>query len=245
MAESISEGTLKQFSKSVGDYVERDEEIATIETDKIDVSVNAPEAGTIKEFLANEEDTVTVGQELVRMETGGSPGESKATSATSEPKDAASSDQSTSSQPSGNTEKSDSGSSKSASNEASTEKEAPKKEEPPKASKSEPTLSPDSEPKQPAKKPDIPKPAAPKAKEPEPKVTEGGMGGRGEHRVRNASYFGSVFSCLLTSGTGQDEQNEASDCRTSQAVPKYGRVLDNVQQSRYVSTYGDAKTVQG
>jgi len=244
MAESISEGTLKQFSKSVGDYVERDEEIATIETDKIDVSVNAPEAGTIKEFLANEEDTVTVGQELVRMETGGSPGESKETSATSEPKDAASSDQSTSSQPSGSTEKSDPGSSKSASNEASTEKEAPKKEEPSKASKPEPTLSPDSEPKEPAKKPDAPKPSAPKVKEPESKVTEGGMGGRGEHRVRNA-YLLVFFNCLLTSGTGQDEQNEASYCRTSQAIPKYGRVLDYIQQSRYVSTYGDAETVQG
>lgn len=36
MAESISEGTLKQFSKQVGDYVELDEEIATIETDKVD-----------------------------------------------------------------------------------------------------------------------------------------------------------------------------------------------------------------
>jgi 2-oxoglutarate dehydrogenase E2 component (dihydrolipoamide succinyltransferase) len=35
MAESISEGTLKQFSKKVGDYVEQDEEIATIETDKV------------------------------------------------------------------------------------------------------------------------------------------------------------------------------------------------------------------
>lgn len=35
MAESISEGTLKQFSKSIGDYVEQDEEIATIETDKV------------------------------------------------------------------------------------------------------------------------------------------------------------------------------------------------------------------
>jgi 2-oxoglutarate dehydrogenase E2 component (dihydrolipoamide succinyltransferase) len=34
MAESISEGTLKQWSKQVGDYVEQDEEIATIETDK-------------------------------------------------------------------------------------------------------------------------------------------------------------------------------------------------------------------
>ncbi|KAK4066094.1 uncharacterized protein Triagg1_8162 [Trichoderma aggressivum f. europaeum] len=71
MAESISEGTLKQFSKSIGDYVEQDEEIATIETDKIDVAVNATEAGIIKEFFVSEEDTVTVGQDLVRLETGG------------------------------------------------------------------------------------------------------------------------------------------------------------------------------
>ncbi|CRG83263.1 2-oxoglutarate dehydrogenase E2 component (dihydrolipoamide succinyltransferase) [Talaromyces islandicus] len=70
MAESITEGTLKQFSKQVGDFVERDEEIATIETDKIDVSVNAPESGTIKELLVNEEDTVTVGQDLVKLEPG-------------------------------------------------------------------------------------------------------------------------------------------------------------------------------
>lgn len=35
MAESISEGTLKQWQKGVGDYVEADEEIATIETDKV------------------------------------------------------------------------------------------------------------------------------------------------------------------------------------------------------------------
>lgn len=35
MAESITEGTLKQFNKQVGDYVERDEEITTIETDKV------------------------------------------------------------------------------------------------------------------------------------------------------------------------------------------------------------------
>ncbi|EWZ01569.1 2-oxoglutarate dehydrogenase E2 component (dihydrolipoamide succinyltransferase) [Fusarium oxysporum NRRL 32931] len=73
MAESISEGTLKQFSKSIGDYVEQDEEIATIETDKIDVAVNATESGTIKEFLVAEEDTVTVGQDLVRIELGGAP----------------------------------------------------------------------------------------------------------------------------------------------------------------------------
>lgn len=40
MAESITEGTLKQFTKSIGDYVEQDEEIATIETDKVSLSLS-------------------------------------------------------------------------------------------------------------------------------------------------------------------------------------------------------------
>ncbi|RYO86682.1 hypothetical protein DL766_005832 [Monosporascus sp. MC13-8B] len=70
MAESITEGTLKQWNKQVGDYVEQDEEIATIETDKIDVAVNAPEAGVLKELLANEEDTVVVDQEIAKIEGG-------------------------------------------------------------------------------------------------------------------------------------------------------------------------------
>ncbi|TBU34360.1 dihydrolipoamide succinyltransferase [Dichomitus squalens] len=70
MAESISEGTLKSWLKQVGDTVQADEEVATIETDKIDVSVNAPAAGKITELLANEEDTVSVGQDLFRFEPG-------------------------------------------------------------------------------------------------------------------------------------------------------------------------------
>ncbi|KAG6908166.1 2-oxoglutarate dehydrogenase complex E2 component [Tephrocybe rancida] len=70
MAESITEGTLKSWSKQVGDSVSADEEIATIETDKIDVSVNAPESGKIVQLLAAEEDTVTVGQDLVIIEPG-------------------------------------------------------------------------------------------------------------------------------------------------------------------------------
>ncbi|KAF2717390.1 dihydrolipoyllysine-residue succinyltransferase [Polychaeton citri CBS 116435] len=88
MAESITEGTLKQFSKQVGDYVEQDEEIATIETDKIDVAVNAPAAGVIKEFLAKEEDTVEVGQDLIKLDAGASP-EGGASKAKEEPKEPA------------------------------------------------------------------------------------------------------------------------------------------------------------
>lgn len=82
MAESISEGTLRSWSKQVGDTVEADEEVATIETDKIDVSVNAPTAGKIVKLLAKEEDTVSVGQDLFIIE----PGEGGASAAPEEPK---------------------------------------------------------------------------------------------------------------------------------------------------------------
>ncbi|OOF98478.1 hypothetical protein ASPCADRAFT_42160 [Aspergillus carbonarius ITEM 5010] len=98
MAESITEGTLKQFSKQVGDYVERDEEIATIETDKIDVSVNAPESGTIKELLVSEEDTVTVGQDLIKLELGGAH-ETKKEEAIEKPAAPAAADTPTASEP--------------------------------------------------------------------------------------------------------------------------------------------------
>lgn len=155
MAESISEGTLKQFSKQIGDFVEQDEEIATIETDKvipirwlrsiypifllifmqIDVAVNAPEAGTIKEFLANEEDTVTVGQDLVRLELGGAPEGGKEEKASSEPKEPASKDQPTSSDPE---PKKDESKPKEEKKPAPEEKKpAPKKEAPPQPPKQE------------------------------------------------------------------------------------------------------------
>jgi 2-oxoglutarate dehydrogenase E2 component (dihydrolipoamide succinyltransferase) len=159
MAESISEGTLKQFSKQVGDYVELDEEIATIETDKIDVAVNAPAAGTIKELLANEEDTVTVGQDLVRLETGGPAPEGGAQKAKDEPKSPASDAQETSSQPEGQKE------------EAKSAPSPPKEEskpEPPKQ-ESKPASQPPKQPekKEPKKddKAEQSKPAAPGARE--------------------------------------------------------------------------------
>lgn len=55
---------------------------------QIDVSVNAPESGTIKEFLVSEEDTVTVGQDLVKLELGGAP-EGKKDAAPEQPKEPA------------------------------------------------------------------------------------------------------------------------------------------------------------
>lgn len=67
MAESISEGTLSRFNKAVGDFIEADEEIASIETDKIDVSVNAPEAGVVTRLLVAEGDVVAVDQEIAEI----------------------------------------------------------------------------------------------------------------------------------------------------------------------------------
>ena len=49
--------TPKTWSKHVGDSVAADKDMATIEMDKIDVSVNTPQAGEIVELLAQEEDT--------------------------------------------------------------------------------------------------------------------------------------------------------------------------------------------
>ncbi|KAJ5479825.1 hypothetical protein N7530_005334 [Penicillium desertorum] len=67
MAESITEGTLNQFTKKVGDFIDADEELATIETDKIDVSVNAPLAGIIQQLFVAEGDVVNIDQEIAEI----------------------------------------------------------------------------------------------------------------------------------------------------------------------------------
>ncbi|KAG0258933.1 2-oxoglutarate dehydrogenase complex E2 component [Mortierella polycephala] len=73
MADSISEGSLKQWNKKVGDFVALDEEIATIETDKVDVAVNSPKSGVVVELYAKEEDTVAVGADLFKLELSDAP----------------------------------------------------------------------------------------------------------------------------------------------------------------------------
>ncbi|KAH6896674.1 hypothetical protein B0T10DRAFT_526083 [Thelonectria olida] len=87
MAESISEGTLASLPKQVGEQVEADEEIASIETDKIDVAVTAPEAAVIAEYFASEGDTVVVGQDLARIVTGDDAGSVKKAEGEAPPKE--------------------------------------------------------------------------------------------------------------------------------------------------------------
>lgn len=73
MAESLTEGSLKEYTKKVGEYINQDELLATIETDKIDIEVNSPINGTVSKLNFQPEDTVTVGEELAQIEPGGEP----------------------------------------------------------------------------------------------------------------------------------------------------------------------------
>lgn len=73
MAESLTEGSLKEYTKKVGDFIEKDELLATIETDKIDIEVISPLSGTIAKLNFQPEDTVTVGEELAQIEPGEAP----------------------------------------------------------------------------------------------------------------------------------------------------------------------------
>jgi len=68
--ESISEGTLMEWKKSVGEAVAKDEVIALIETDKVTIDVNAPVAGTITEILAEVDATVKVGDLVAKIAAG-------------------------------------------------------------------------------------------------------------------------------------------------------------------------------
>ncbi|KAL6721107.1 2-oxoglutarate dehydrogenase complex E2 component [Lecanora helva] len=180
MAESISEGTLKQWSKQIGDFVEQDEEIATIETDKIDVAVNAPEPGTIKEFLANEEDTVTVGQDLLKLELGGSPQGGEKQQGGQEPKAPAPDDQPTSSDPEPKKEEGKSTPEKKSEPPKEESKPSPPKQEQP--SSREPQRE-DVTPRPPTKEPSATQEPSPKPQESKPKDAAP-LGNREERRVK-------------------------------------------------------------
>jgi 2-oxoglutarate dehydrogenase E2 component (dihydrolipoamide succinyltransferase) len=61
MGESITEGTIIAWFKEPGDEIDVDETILEIGTDKVDTEVPSPAAGTLKERLVEEGETVEVG----------------------------------------------------------------------------------------------------------------------------------------------------------------------------------------
>jgi pyruvate/2-oxoglutarate dehydrogenase complex dihydrolipoamide acyltransferase (E2) component len=75
MGVSVAEGTVVEWKKQPGDWVEADEIIASISTDKIDTDVEAPATGRVQELLVDIGTTVEVGTVLARIATDAKPGE--------------------------------------------------------------------------------------------------------------------------------------------------------------------------
>ncbi|WP_129360929.1 2-oxoglutarate dehydrogenase, E2 component, dihydrolipoamide succinyltransferase [Rothia uropygioeca] len=70
LGESVTEGTVTRWLKSVGDTVEVDEPLVEVSTDKVDTEIPSPVAGTIEEILVDEDEEVEVGAPLVRIGDG-------------------------------------------------------------------------------------------------------------------------------------------------------------------------------
>ncbi|MFJ7698635.1 2-oxoglutarate dehydrogenase complex dihydrolipoyllysine-residue succinyltransferase [Lysinibacillus fusiformis] len=70
LAESITEGSIAQWVKKVGDRVEKGEFIVELETDKVNAEIISEEAGVLTQILAEEGDTVLVGQVIATVEAG-------------------------------------------------------------------------------------------------------------------------------------------------------------------------------
>jgi pyruvate/2-oxoglutarate dehydrogenase complex dihydrolipoamide acyltransferase (E2) component len=75
MGVSVSEGTIVEWRKQVGDWVAYEEPIVDISTDKIDTEVPSPAAGRLAEILVEVGATVDVGTVLARLATDARPGE--------------------------------------------------------------------------------------------------------------------------------------------------------------------------
>ena len=122
LGESVTEGTITQWLKSVGDKVEVDEPLLEVSTDKVDTEIPSPVAGTLVEILANEDDTVDVGAVIARIgdEGAAASGSSDSGSHSSESDESAdSSDSSESESDSSESDSSDDSESKSSDNSGS------------------------------------------------------------------------------------------------------------------------------
>ncbi len=78
MGVSVAEGTIVEWRKRPGDWVERDETIVEISTDKVETEVPAPASGRVSELLVEVGQTVDVGTLLAVIDIGARPGEAHA-----------------------------------------------------------------------------------------------------------------------------------------------------------------------
>ncbi|WP_225831027.1 2-oxoglutarate dehydrogenase, E2 component, dihydrolipoamide succinyltransferase [Streptomyces sp. NK08204] len=71
LGESVTEGTVTRWLKSVGDSVEADEPLLEVSTDKVDTEIPAPTSGTLLEIVVGEDETAEVGAKLAVIGTPG------------------------------------------------------------------------------------------------------------------------------------------------------------------------------
>jgi 2-oxoglutarate dehydrogenase E2 component (dihydrolipoamide succinyltransferase) len=74
MGVSVAEGTIVEWRKRVGDWVEADEPIVEISTDKVETEVPSPASGRVAEILVEAGVTVDVGTLLARIDAEARPG---------------------------------------------------------------------------------------------------------------------------------------------------------------------------
>ena len=77
LGESLTEATVAKWLKKVGDSVQEDEEIVSLETDKVSIDVTAPKSGILSEIIAKDGATVEVGAHLGSIDTSASPSKKK------------------------------------------------------------------------------------------------------------------------------------------------------------------------
>ncbi|PIT62974.1 dihydrolipoamide succinyltransferase [Snodgrassella alvi] len=69
LPESVTEATLMTWNKKVGDFVQRDENLIDLETDKVVLELPAQQAGKLVEIIETDGATVTAGQLLAKIDT--------------------------------------------------------------------------------------------------------------------------------------------------------------------------------
>src|SRR5215204_4018181 len=68
MGVSVAEGTIVEWRKQPGDWVEADETLAEVTTDKIDVEIPSPAAGRLARLVAEPGETVPVGEPIAEID---------------------------------------------------------------------------------------------------------------------------------------------------------------------------------
>jgi 2-oxoglutarate dehydrogenase dihydrolipoamide succinyltransferase (E2 component) len=75
MGISVAEGTITEWHKREGDWVDADEVICEVTTDKVDVEIPAPASGRVTQILAEPGQTLAVGEPLAEIDSSARPGE--------------------------------------------------------------------------------------------------------------------------------------------------------------------------